>query len=172
MFHSTLRSSRNKALAILLIFTMSMTMGCNMVGSLFGGGTSGNRELWSDVPKMDGMNAADLGLPLAAKLAIQAAFQGAVDYVAFSTDKTPADVQAYYTAEKMTGAGWQADSAMGCVGDEAGGAAGLGLLCFFAKDANGKQEALAIVAAVDEETQKTQVFFARIDVSSLETPEP
>jgi hypothetical protein len=172
MLHSTLRSPLSKALIILLVFAMFMTMGCNMVGSLFGGGSSGNRELWSDVPKMDGMNAADLGLPLAAKLAIQAAFQGAIDYVAFNTDKTPADVQAFYTAEKMTEAGWKSDSNMGCIGDESGGAAGLGLLCFFAKDANGKQEALAIVAAVDDATKKTQVFFARIDVSSLVTPTP
>mgnify|MGYP006883660966 CR=1 FL=1 len=53
-----------------------------------------------------------------------------------------------------------------------GGAAGLGLLCFFAKDTDGKQEALAIVAATDDATKKTQVFFVRVDVSSLETPTP
>ena len=172
MVRTTLRSPLSKGLMILLVFTMAMTMGCNMIGSLFGGGSSGNRELWPDVPKMEGMNAADLGLSLAAKLAIQAAFQGAIDYVAFNTDKTAADVQAFYTAEKMTEAGWQSDSNMGCIGDEQGGAAGLGLLCFFAKDTDGKQEALAIVAATDDATKKTQVFFVRVDVSSLETPTP
>jgi len=172
MIHATLRSPLSKALILLLVFTMFMTMGCNMIGSLFGGGSSGSRELWPDVPKMNGMNTADLGLPLAAKLAIQAAFKGAIDYVAFNTDKTPADVQAFYTADKMKEAGWQSDSNMGCIGDEQGGGAGLGLLCFFAKDANGKQEALAIVAATDDATKKTQVFFVRIDASSLETPTP
>lgn len=164
-----------KALVILAAVSMVLLMGCGMAGnmaqSLMGGGSSGGRELWSDVPKMDGINKADLGLPLAAKLAIQAAFQGSIDYVAYTTDKTPQDVLDFYKADKMKEAGWN-DEGVGCVGDTSGGAATGGSVCFYTKDTNGKKEALAIVAAADDSSKKTQIFFARIDVSKLETPTP
>ena len=160
-----------KALTVLLVLTMFLTMGCGMVSSLFGGGGGGARQMWSDVPTMDGLKSESMDLPLAARLAIQAVFQGAIDYASFTTDKTPADVQAFYSAEKMKEAGWDAGD-MGCIGDAQGGAATGGAVCFFTKDTNGKKEALAIIVAADESSKKTQIFFARIDLSKLETPTP
>ena len=102
-----------KAALVLLAFTLVLTTGCNAVGSLFGGGGGGGggRALWSDVPKMDGMQGADLGLPLAARLGIQAAFQGNIDYLSFTTDATTADVQAFYSTERMTQAGLECSGA-------------------------------------------------------------
>lgn len=154
------------AALVLLVFTLVLTTGCNAVGGLFGGGGGGGgRDLWSDVPKMDGMQGADLGLPMVARLAIQAAFQGNLDYLSFTTDATPADVQAFYSTDRMTQAGWSAQE-LGCVGDPQGG----GAMCFFTKDKDGKQEGLVIVVAAGENGGKTQVFYVRIDLSALETP--
>lgn len=172
MRRSTTLRPLGKALVALLALTMVLTMGCNMVGSLFGGGGGGGaRELWSDVPSMDALKAENLDLPLAARLSIQAAFQGAIDYASFTTDKTPADVQAFYSAEKMTASGWDAGD-LGCIGDAQGGAAAGGAVCFFTRETDGKREALAIIVAADDTTKKTQIFFARIDLSKLETPTP
>ena len=171
MRRSTTLRPLGKALVALLALTMVLTTGCNMVGSLFGGGGGGARALWSDVPSMDALKAESLDLPLAARLSIQAAFQGAIDYASFTTDKTPADVQAFYTDEKMKESGWDAGD-MGCIGDAQGGAAAGGAVCFFTKETEGKQEALAIIVAADDTTKKTQIFFARIDLSKLETPTP
>ena len=160
-----------KGLVVLLVLTMFLTMGCNMVTSLFSGGGGASHDLWSDVPAMDGMTKTDTGLPLAAKLAIQAAFQGAIDYVAYSTDKTPQEVLDFYSTDKMQAAGWNSADA-GCVGDTGSDSATGGAVCFYTKETNGKKEALALVSAVDDSTKKTNVFFARIDVSKLETPTP
>ena len=168
----------SRGLVALLAFTMVLTLGCGMAGglveSMTGGGGGGNRELWSDVPKMDGLNRADEGLPLTARLAIQAIFPGDIDYLAFSTSQTPADVQAFYTVDSMNSAGWEGDE-MGCVGEgsaEMAGATGVGAVCFFTKQEGDKSWALAIVAAPHEGSTNTDVFFARVDVSQLLTPTP
>jgi hypothetical protein len=155
------------AALMLLVFVLVLTTGCNAVGNLFGGGGGGGgRDLWSDVPKMDGMQGADLGLPLPARLAIQAAFQGNIDYMSFTTNSSTADVQAFYgDTDRMSQAGWSAQE-LGCVGDPQGG----GAICFFTKEQDGKQEGLAIVVAAGENSGPTQVFYVRIDLSALETP--
>jgi hypothetical protein len=168
----------SRGLLALLAFTMVLTLGCGMAGglveSITGGGGGGNRELWSDVPKMDGLDRADEGLPLTARLAIQAMFPGDIDYLAFSTPQTPADVQAFYTVERMNSAGWE-DDGMGCVGEgsaEIAGATGVGAVCFFTKQEGDKSWALAIVAAPHEGTNNTDVFFVRVNIAELVTPTP
>jgi hypothetical protein len=140
-----------KGLLLVLAMTMFATMGCGMVQGLLGMGGGSTRELWSDVPQMDGLiQANDLNLPFAANLAIQAMFQGSVDYVAWSGE------------------------GMGCVGDGSNGVAGQGAVCFFEKKSDTTHEGLAIVVAPDEANSgQSQVFFARIDLNKLEqTPQP
>ena len=112
--------------------------------------------------------SADEGLPLTARLAIQAMFQGDIDYLAFNTPQTPADVQAFYTAERMGSAGWQSDE-LGCIGEGVEGMdmTGMGAVCYFTKQEGDKNWVLAIIAAPHEGTNNTDVFFARIDISQL-----
>ena len=167
-----------RGLLALLVFTMFLTLGCGMAGglveSMTGGGGGSGRELWSDVPKMDRLDRSEEGLPLTARLAVQAMFQGDIDYLAFTTTQTPTDVQAFYTVDRMNSAGWEGDE-MGCVGEgsaEMAGATGVGAVCFFTKQEGDKSWALAIVAAPHEGSTNTDVFFARVDVSQLLTPTP
>ena len=167
----------SRGLVALLAFTMVLTLGCGMAGglveSMTGGGGGSGRELWSDVPKMDGLDRSEEGLPLTARLAVQAMFQGDIDYLAFNTPQTPADVQAFYTAERMGSAGWQSDE-LGCIGEGVEGMdmTGMGAVCYFTKQEGDKNWVLAIIAAPHEGTNNTDVFFARIDISQLVTPTP
>jgi hypothetical protein len=169
------RSKLAKGLLLVLAVTMFATMGCGMIQGLMGvGGGSTTRELWSDVPKMDGLTQAnDLNLPFAANLAIQAMFQGSIDYVAFRTATAPADIQSFYANDRMSQAGWSGEG-MGCVGDGSNGVAGQGAVCFFEKTSDTTREGLAIVVAPDEANSgQSQVFFARIDLKKLDqTPQP
>ncbi len=169
------RSKLAKGLLLVLAMTVFATMGCGMVQGLMGmGGGSTTRELWSDVPKMDGLTQAnDLNLPFAANLAIQAMFQGRIDYVAFRTATPPADIQSFYANDRMSQAGWSGEG-MGCVGDGSNGVAGQGAVCFFEKKSETTHEGLAIVVAPDEANSgQSQVFFARIDLNKLDqTPQP
>jgi hypothetical protein len=147
-----------KGLLLVLAMTMFATMGCGMVQGLLGMGGGSTRELWSDVPQMDGLiQANDLNLPFAANLAIQAMFQGSVDYVAFRTTTAPADIQSFYANDRISN-----------------GVAGQGAVCFFEKKSDTTHEGLAIVVAPDEANSgQSQVFFARIDLNKLEqTPQP
>ena len=57
---------------------------------------------------MDGMTKANLQLPLAAQIGLNAALQGKFNFIAFTTKKLPADVQAFYTKDRMRAAGWPA----------------------------------------------------------------
>lgn len=140
---------------------------CGMVNTLLGGSTSGTVEdLWSDVPRMDGMTKADLEMPLAARLALQAVTQGKMNFIAYTTNASPQTVLDYYTAERMSGQGWNNDNNTGCFGDAEDAQAGA--ICVFSKTTGGKDEVLGIVAAKDDATGKTAIFFARIDTTSTE----
>ena len=68
----------------------------------------------------------------------------------------------------MKANGWEA-AGTGCnsMKDDKGNGMSI---CTFSKKADGKEEALAIVAAPDEKTKLTSIFYIRIDTSS--TPEP
>jgi hypothetical protein len=141
-----------------------------MVNTLLGSGSSGGTvsELWSDVPPLDGMQKADLEMPTAARMAIQAISQGRIDFIAYTTSQSPQEVQAFYTKERMQGAGWNAPDMTGCTGGTSGASAG-GALCMFGKQAEGRNELLAIVIAREDGAQDTQVFFARIDATEQQS---
>lgn len=160
-----------KLLAVFLAMVMAMTMGCGAVNSLLGGSNAGTVEnLWPDVPPMPGMTKAKLDLPLPARLLIQGVFQGKLDFIAYTTASTPKDIQAYYTKERMTSAGWNADAG-GCLGDTAAGSsAAQGAVCFFNKKEAGKDLGLAIFVTYDDKTRQTQTFYTRIDLTGA-TPQ-
>jgi hypothetical protein len=159
-------------LALTLAVMMSMTMACGVVNSLIGGSAGTTGSLWPDVPAFSGATKANLDLPLAAKLVVQTAFQGKLEFIAFTTTSSPQAVQAFYTADRMKATGWTTDT-NGCTATSpssdtsAGGA-----LCFFGKKDGAKEYGLAIVAAQDDKTKATQIFYVRIDITSTPTPKP
>lgn len=148
-------------MAAALIFTSA----CGIVSALLGGGGGSGTvsELWSDVPRMDGLTKADLDLPIAARLLIQATTQGRINFISFTTDKTPQQIKEYYTNDRMREAGWNNTDVTGCMSDT--GVEDVAALCLFGKGETDMQELLAIVAAINEDSGKTELFYARIDTS-------
>lgn len=152
----------------LLVGALIFTSACGMVSSLLSGRSAGTvNDLWSDVPRMDGMTKADLEMPLAARLALQAAMQGRMNFIAFTTDATPQGVLDYYTPVRMGEQGWSDQDGTGCFGDTEN--AEEGAVCIFMKQTDGKNEVLGIVAGKDADTGKTAIFFARIDATEATT---
>ncbi len=145
----------------------------NLVENALGGGSdmTAVSSLWSDVPAMDGMTAAQqVDIPTWLKALARPIMDtmmrglndgkeaGHWDWTAFSlSGKTPADVQAFYTPERMAADGWQqAEAACLPMGDQ-------GLLCSFTKQEAGKTTGLIILAATDEQKKETSVFFLRAE---------
>ena len=95
---------------ILVCLLVAMVSGsCRMVDTLTGNGKSGTVDaLWPDVPAITGAIKSDLALPLGARMAIRAAMQGKVSFIAFTTEKSAQEVQEFYTKERMKSAGWVA----------------------------------------------------------------
>ena len=148
----------------IILGTLVFGSACGMVNTLLSGRSSGTvTDLWPDVPRMDGMTKADLDMPLAARLALQAVSQGKINFVAYTTEATPQVVLDFYTAERMSEQGWSSGDGAGCFGDAE--TAQVGAVCVFNKTTDGKQEVLGIVAGKDEGTGKTAIFFARIDTT-------
>jgi hypothetical protein len=146
----------------ILLSAMLFTSACGVVRSLFGLSTSSGTvtELWSDVPRMDGLTKADLQMPVAARMALQAMTQDRFDFISFTIAATPSAVQEFYSEERMEQAGWDSSDARGCLGDT--GDASVGAICVFGKETGPKNELLAVVVAKDDRSVDTQVFFARV----------
>ena len=182
-------------LAVLAIFSLACSLTntiangvANKVGNaVTGSGDAGTvSKLWSDVPQMDGLKQENLDLPLAAKIALQAVMsagsggKGSMNFIAFTTTKSPADVIGYYTNDLMAGKGWNQSDEPGCAGSGAVGGSGgsstdasSGGICMFGKDlGNNKQDLLAIFIAPDTTTNVTQVFFIRVEATITATPTP
>lgn len=127
-------------------------------------------QLWSDVPRMDGMDQSQqiempMGLKIIAKKMLDGMMRGVNngkdaghwDWTAFSVKgKTPGDVQTFYTAERMTEHGWKSEG--GCTnmpgGDEAS-------FCAFTKQEGQKGTGLIIISALDKEQNAASIFFIR-----------
>jgi hypothetical protein len=155
---------------ILLIVIVGCS--CRMVDSLTGNGKAGTvNDLWSDVPPFSGAVKTDLALPLGARLMIRAAMQGKVSFIAFNTDKSPQEVENFYTRERMKSAGWVA-SQQGCIGDTEDQKT-QGAVCFFNRQTGDRKEGLAIVLAQDKKSKQTDIFYARIDLTESDaSPSP
>jgi hypothetical protein len=175
---------------ILLLITalVLVSVACALtggLGNLVGGAPAKTvTEMWTDVPLMDGMTKVTTDLPLTAKLAIQAFVKaasqgdGGLDFIAYTTSKTPDDVVNYYTVDKMQQAGWDMQDQTGCTSasslsatsssDQAN--SGVGAICFFGKQAtDSNQTFLSIFVAPDQAGGKTQVFFIRVEVKVTPT---
>ena len=118
MRRSALGSHQSSLSAILaLILVTAVVLACRFAESLTGDPKAGTvSSLWPDVPPFAGAEKVDLEIPLGARLAIRAFMQGKVNFIAFTTDQSAPEVQAFYSNERMKAAGWT-PSDKGCVGD-------------------------------------------------------
>ena len=116
--NSSLRTHHSLLTPILaLILISAVVLSCRFAESLTGDPKAGPvSSLWPDVPPLAGATKADLEIPLGARLAIRAFMQGKINFIAFTTDQSASDVQAFYSNERMKAAGWT-PSDKGCVGD-------------------------------------------------------
>jgi len=153
-----------------LIIVLAVGLSCRLAERLTGDPKAGTvSSLWPDVPALDGATKADLELPLGARLALRAAMQGKINFIAFTTDRSATEVQAFYSKERMKAAGWTPNE-KGCIGDTED-KDNHGAICFFQRKDGNKEEGLAIVLAQDTKTKQTEIFYARIDLTQP-TPSP
>jgi len=160
-----------KVTAILALFLLlSVVVSCRMLESLGGGEKAGTVDnLWPDVPPFAGATKTDLKLPLVWRLAVRAAMQGKVSFIAYATTKPAQEVKDFYTPERMKAAGWTPNE-KGCVGDTEEKKS-QGIVCFFQRKDGDKQEGLGIIVAENEKEKQTDIFYARIDMTQP-TPSP
>ncbi len=155
---------------VALILVLAVAISCRLTETLTGDSKAGTvSNLWPDVPPLAGATKTDLAFPLGARLAIRAMMQGKINFIAFTTDRSAQEVQDFYSKDRMKTAGWMA-SDKGCIGDTEDKDTH-GAVCLFKRQNGNKQEGLAIVLAQDEKTKKTDIFYARIDLTEP-TPSP
>jgi hypothetical protein len=175
----------------LLALLISTSLACGLIDTAVNKATGGDNmqtvaSLWSDVPQMDGLEASQIDMPPFVKLAVrliignmgrlnpegQDQTTGMIDWIVFTSDKTPEDVQNYYTNDLMTSNGWDSSESAPCVSGSTQGAAQVGVICAFTKTQDGKNVQLAILTAEDEKTKKNNIFFLRLEESATPVPAP
>ena len=169
-------------LQIALSLIALASLACSLASILPGvGGDSGGlraaNELWNDVPRMDGLGASDMELPLVARIfmesmmsAILSGGTGDGDVAVFSTSKTAADIQAFYTNDLMAANGWAASDQSTCLSGSEQGIQDVGLFCVFYKEDATTETGLVILATPGEGAGQTNLFFIRLE--NLATPAP
>jgi hypothetical protein len=169
-FHFTEVNVKSTTPLLALVIVLAVGISCRLAERLTGDPKAGTvSSLWPDVPPLDDATKADLEIPLGARLAIRAMMQGKINFIAFTTDQSAQEVKAFYSNERMKAAGWT-PSDKGCIGDTED-TDNHGAVCLFKRKDGKKEEGLAIVLAQDEKTNKTEIFYARIDLTQP-TPSP
>ena len=146
---------------------------CSLTSLIPGAGSSATASaLWTDVPPLDGATRDNIEMPLPVRLAMQAVLQGQVEFIIYSTPKTPQEIKDFYTKERMQAAGWDANSSAGCESNtnQSQSQSGMQDMCFFSKTEGTKEVGLVILMVQDDKTKNTQLFYAR--VSAEQTPVP
>lgn len=155
------------------------SLACSLTGVLPGGssGLRATNDLWSDVPRMDGLGTSDMELPLVARIfmesmmsAVLSGGAGDGDVAVFSTNKTAADIQSFYTNQLMAANGWAASEQSTCLSGSEQGIEDVGLFCVFYKEGAATETGLVILATPGEQAGQTNVFFIRLE--NLATPAP
>ena len=169
---------KNVISAILLSSLFIAVMSCGLVDKFTTGGQQMTKvdELWSDVPPMDGLTHSDLELPLTIKILMRTALNNLWrlnkegedktpvngDWIVFSSSGSPTDVQGFYTNSRMTSFGnWEASKEKTCLDGKDRGIDGV--LCAFEKVVDKKDILLAIIAMKDDKSNKTNVFYLRLE---------
>jgi uncharacterized protein YceK len=174
-------------LVVLLAGLVLAASACSVVTSLTSGNSANTKpvtELWSDVPKMDGLTPSQIDLPLPIKLVMRTVLgnmgrlnsagqdqsTGNIDWIVFTSAKTTDDLKNFYTPDKMAASGWQAGDQSTCFSGGNAAVAQVGALCVFQKQQGAVQTYLAIIAAQDNQTKQLNVFFLRLEAAGTPTP--
>ncbi len=177
----------NRTVMAGLCLTLALLMvGCGLIDRVAGGdqGMRAVSQLWSDVPPMDGLTPSQMDMPLPIKLVARTVIgnlgrlnkegedrtTGNIDWLVFTSSKTPSDIANFYTSDRMAASGWDRTDTSPCVIGGAQGIPQVGLLCVFQKQQGGTQVQLAIISAQDDKRNETNVFFLRLEVTGTPTP--
>ena len=181
------RTREIKVIAATLCVLMIVTGGCGAISSLVGGGGGTKAStMWADVPAVDGATQSNVDIPLPVRVLMKAAITAAAnsdssssgtktdtkldnfDFISYTTAKSPDDVKAFYTNEMMAAQGWNMKDQPGCAGSTGSQSVG-GSFCLFGREDGTKKAVLIIMAAQDDKSKETQLFYARFDGVSLNT---
>ena len=172
---------KNVSTVVLFCALILAVMSCGIVDKVTNRGQKivKTDDLWSDVPRMDGLTHSDLELPLTVKLVMRTALNNLWhlnkegedktpvngDWIVFSSSGPPSDVQGFYTNDRMTSFGnWEASKQSTCLDGKDKGINGS--LCLFRKTAEKKEVLLAIAAIKDDDANKTNIFYLRLEKDS------
>ncbi|MCX8063224.1 MAG: hypothetical protein N3D16_11640 [Anaerolineales bacterium] len=174
-------NAKRRKMSLLVLLVLS-SLACGLIDTVLNRVDGGEENmipvaaLWSDVPPMEGMSATQsFGMPEWLKVLTSPILDGMLkqfgashwEWTGFTlSEQLPADVQAFYTQERMAAYGWkQAESACAPMTDK-------GVLCSFLKEEAAGTTALMIIAARDEQQKETSVFFLRASgVQGISAPE-
>lgn len=169
----------NKSYAVILIGLIALALvSCRLINTLTGNDPNLKKvgELWSDVPRMNGLTSSEAEMPIYVKLLMRTALNNLYrlnkqnedrtpatgDWAVFSTASSPDDVKNFYTNERMTSfGGWEASKNSTCMNGSDHGFSGVA--CVFGKEANHQGIGLLIVAAQDAQKKQSNVFFVRVE---------
>jgi hypothetical protein len=141
-----------------------LTSGCGVVDRLTGGKPAAANALWADVPAMPGLTKSELEMPLPVRLMIQGIVKTAAnaeggdmrleqaEAIAYEYAQSPADMDTFYTLDKMRAAGWNLADQAGC-GITPVESTGMSL-CMFGRAEGAKNTILIIAAIKDKEQQQ------------------
>jgi hypothetical protein len=169
--------------ALVFVVLILAVLSCSMVGKLAekqldkGLTTQKADSLWSDVPRMDGLNDSPTeDLPLTIKLALHGFVNLALnsdknsknistDWILYKYKGTTADVRNFYTPEMMKSSGnWSLPEGMKtpCLN---GNDKGLdGDVCLYQKMENGRQQGLIIISLASQDKDvPVFVYFLRAE---------
>lgn len=184
------RRKTTMLIGVLMLASVSCGIIDTALNSALGAATGGNSgmtavsQLWNDVPRMDSLTPSNADIPAPLKLVMRTVIgnlgllnspgedrtTGNIDWVAFTTNKTPSDVQNYYTGARMAAVGWKASDQSACFSAGEKGIPMVGVVCPFMKEQGNKQTALVIIAAQESQTSPTNVFFLRLEETATPVP--
>ncbi len=180
---------KRKLMLVVIAVLVSVSIACGAINTATSKLIDGNSnltvasQLWSDVPKMDGLTPSQMEMPLGVKLVMRTVLgnlghlnkegedktTGNIDWIVFTTTKTPDDVRNFYSNARMAAQGWETGKQEQCLSGSEQGMAQIGVLCVYQKRAGTKETGLAIIAVSDEQTKQTDVFFLRLEAAGTPT---
>ena len=175
-------------IGLLSLFVLA-SLACGLLNSAVNQAVGGGQNyqtvssLWSDVPPMDGLQPSQMDLPLPVKLIMRTIIgnlgrlnpqgqdqtTGNIDWIVFTTTKSPTDVENFYTNARMVASGWDdAGQDSTCVSGSASNSTQTGAFCAFQKQKDNIE--LAIIITQDATTNQTNVFFLRLQTTPTPVP--
>jgi hypothetical protein len=144
------------------------------LGNMVTGSEAGTAaRLWDDVPPYPGAEKVDLELPLVMRLAVEAVSKaimseagdagGDLEFIAYTTNDSSDEIEAFYTNERMTAEGWADREDTGC-GLTAAAPQDAGAMCAFYKEGQ-QQDSVLIIMAGPGDDGVTSIFYVRIDAN-------